>query len=71
MNSYFEKDSHFKKSLACPPCINVACVAVAISPNQEVAVRNSSDPQKTTLVFTRDEWDAFIKGVKDGDFDVR
>ena len=71
MNAYFEDDGHFKKSLACPPCINFACVAVAISPKQEVAIRNSSDPHKTTLVFTRDEWSAFIKGVKGGEFDLR
>ncbi|MET4695708.1 DUF397 domain-containing protein [Endozoicomonas lisbonensis] len=70
MNSYFKDDSHFRKSLECPPCFNVACVAVAISPKQEVALRNSSDPNKTTLLFTRSEWSVFIKGVKNGEFDL-
>ena len=71
MNAYFEDDSHFKKSLTCPPCINVACVTVAISPKQEVAIRNSSAPHKTTLVFTKSEWSAFIRRVKGGEFDLR
>jgi hypothetical protein len=34
-----------------------------------VAVRNSRDPEGPALVFTDAELDAFLAGVKDGDFD--
>ena len=44
------------------------CVQVAFGENV-AAVRNSNDPTKNTLVFTREEWVAFIKGVKAGEFD--
>lgn len=33
-----------------------------------VAVRNSRFPDGPALVFTAAEWDAFLRGVKDGDF---
>ena len=44
------------------------CVQVALGENV-VAVRNSNDPTKNTLTFTREEWVAFIKGVKASEFD--
>ncbi|HYN18293.1 MAG TPA: DUF397 domain-containing protein, partial [Actinomycetes bacterium] len=34
-----------------------------------VAVRNSRDPEGPALVFTGAELDAFLGGVRDGDFD--
>jgi hypothetical protein len=34
-----------------------------------VRVRNSRDPQGGTLVFTPEEWDAFLRGVRNGEFD--
>lgn len=46
------------------------CVAVAITP-QGVAVRDTKDSQKTTLFFNHDEWDAFVKGVKESQFDLK
>ncbi|ACU39825.1 DUF397 domain-containing protein [Actinosynnema pretiosum subsp. pretiosum] len=33
------------------------------------AMRNSAEPDGTVLVFTPAEWEAFILGVKDGEFD--
>ena len=68
MNTYFANDRHFKTSSACIQTF--CCVAVAISPEHEVAVRNSSDSKKATIVFNKDEWNAFIKGVKNGEFDL-
>src|SRR5260370_35376723 len=32
-------------------------------------VRDSKDPSGPRLAFTTTEWDAFIAGVKDGEFD--
>ncbi len=32
------------------------------------AVRRADDPEGVVLVYTPDEWDAFIAGVRDGEF---
>ena len=45
------------------------CIETARLPGNEVAVRNSRDPQGPALIFTRAELHAFLEGVKDGDFD--
>jgi Domain of unknown function (DUF397) len=34
-----------------------------------VAMRNSKHPEGPVLVFTMAEWDAFVLGAKDGEFD--
>ncbi|WP_440087703.1 DUF397 domain-containing protein [Streptosporangium sp. LJ11] len=34
-----------------------------------VAVRHSHRPDGEVIVYTRAEWEAFIGGVKDGEFD--
>jgi hypothetical protein len=33
------------------------------------AMRNSKYPDGTVLVFTPSEWDAFLQGVRAGEFD--
>jgi hypothetical protein len=48
---------------------NGNCVECAALPDGGVAVRNSRDPQGPALVYTRAEIEAFILGVRDGDFD--
>ena len=48
---------------------NGSCVEVAGLPNGEVAVRNSRHSDSPALVYTPAEIDAFIRGVKDGQFD--
>ncbi len=65
------KDSEFKTS----SFTNVnewtkRCVMVAMNKNG-VGVRDSKDETKTTLNFTHKEWDAFIKGVKLKEFDLK
>jgi hypothetical protein len=45
------------------------CVAVAIK-GEAIAVRDTKDATKMTLNFTREEWEAFVSGVKNGEFDV-
>ncbi|KAA2253523.1 DUF397 domain-containing protein [Solihabitans fulvus] len=48
-------------------------VEVAFVPHTDgvtyVAMRNSAHPEGPVLVFTPSEWDAFIEGAKDGEFD--
>jgi hypothetical protein len=45
------------------------CVEAAQLPAGGVAVRNSRYPDGPALVFTRAEWEAFLLGARDGDFD--
>lgn len=45
------------------------CVELARLAGSEVAIRNSRHPGGPALVFTGAELDAFLEGVKDGDFD--
>jgi len=35
-----------------------------------IGVRDSKDFTKGVLVFTQGEWDAFVAGAKDGEFDL-
>jgi hypothetical protein len=44
------------------------CVEVAFLADGMVAVRNSRHPGGPALVFTAQEWDAFIGGARDGEF---
>ncbi len=48
---------------------NGACVEVATNLPDVVAVRDSKNRTGPTLVFTNDEWTAFVGGVQDGEFD--
>lgn len=45
------------------------CVEVALLDDGRIAVRNSNDPDAGVVLFTRAEMDAWIKGVKAGEFD--
>jgi hypothetical protein len=45
------------------------CIELAKLPGAEVAIRNSRHPQGPALIFTNAELDAFLGGVKDGEFD--
>lgn len=48
---------------------NGNCVEVADMGGGVVGVRNSRQPATTILLFTPDEWRAFIGGVRNGKFD--
>ncbi len=45
------------------------CVEVAFV-DEAIAVRDSKNPTGPVLLFTAGEWDAFVDGAKDGEFDV-
>jgi hypothetical protein len=47
-----------------------ACVEVAHLPGGGVAVRDSKDRDKAPHVYTRREWEAFLVGAKNGEFDL-
>lgn len=46
-----------------------ACVEVADAPDGGRYLRDSKDRTRPRHYFTAPEWDAFIRGVKDGEFD--
>lgn len=50
---------------------NGDCVEVAGNLPGAVAVRDSKDRDGPALAFTPDGWNAFVAGVKDGEFDFR
>lgn len=49
--------------------ISHTCVSVKCTP-QEVLVRNTTDRGLKTVSFTPEEWKAFMKGAKEGQFDI-
>ena len=46
------------------------CVEVAHLPGGGVAVRDSKDRVKAPHVYTGPEWEAFLIGAKNGEFDL-
>jgi hypothetical protein len=46
-----------------------ACVEIKTLPDGGVAVRQSTAPSGPALIFNRQEWAAFVSGVKDGQAD--
>ena len=58
----------WRKSRRSNPSGN--CVELGVLPEGGgVALRNSRDPGGPALIYTRDEMEAFLGGVRDGDFD--
>ena len=50
---------------------NGNCVEVAGLAGEFIGVRDSVNPRGTVLGFTPGEWDAFVGGVRNGEFDRR
>jgi Domain of unknown function (DUF397) len=53
-----------RSGASCDNCVEVAFVDDAI------AIRDSRNPDGPALIFTPAEWDAFVGGAKDGEFDL-
>ncbi|HZE39309.1 MAG TPA: DUF397 domain-containing protein [Stackebrandtia sp.] len=43
---------------------------IGFADNDLVALRYADEPDGTILIYTPAEWDAFVAGVKDGEFDI-
>jgi len=69
INGRKENGEGFYCSTATPPKYFNYCVAVKIT-ETSVMVRDTKDASKMTLSFNHGEWQAFLKGVKDGEFDL-
>jgi len=48
---------------------NGNCVEVSDQPGGTVGVRNSRDREGPVLLFSPGEWQAFLGGVRNGEFD--
>lgn len=70
MTTSLKTNHQFKKSSFSPfaKADDPRCVGVSIS-DTEILVTNTKD-RSTILTFSRAEWNAFIKGVKNGEFDL-
>lgn len=47
------------------------CVEIAFAGPNDIRVRDSKNPTGPVLMFNADEWDAFVAGAKDGEFDPK
>lgn len=63
------KDAKFRKASKSMFMGDNFCVEVAIA-GDSVALRDSKDPSAGHHIFSHGEWDAFIDGVKKGEFDL-
>lgn len=68
-NSPKNLDSGLKWVKSSLSFANGNCVEVASLPDGQIGVRNSRDPEGAVLRFTSDEWNAFIGGAHNGEFD--
>ncbi len=50
-------------------CDGGACVQVAAA-GEMILLGDSKSPHGPTLSYTRDEWEAFVSGIKNGEFDT-
>ncbi len=53
-----------KKPMPPPWCVEVA------KNSGGVQVRDSKNPSGSILSFNKEEWNAFLAGVKNGEFDI-
>lgn len=61
-------NAQWRKSTRSGPNTDM-CVEVA-NTGEGIAVRDSKDKTGPVLTFTTGEWDAFLAGAKDGEFDI-
>lgn len=45
------------------------CIAVGVSASGSIAIKDTKASGHKALLFTSEEWQAFVKGIKNGDFD--
>jgi hypothetical protein len=61
-----EDQSEFRRSTYCA---GGGCAEVAARPDGTVAIRDAKHEHQPEQVYTREEWIAFIRGAKAGEFD--
>lgn len=69
-NARFSRDdAAYKWKKSSLSAYNGDCVEVAGLTSNRILVRDSKHPRRAVLNFTPSEWDAFIGGVRNGEFD--
>jgi hypothetical protein len=63
-----DKAGHEPTWCTAKRCDGGACVEVR-TVGQSVLVRSSGDASGICVTFSREEWQEFVAGTKDGDFD--
>ncbi|MBZ0108883.1 MAG: DUF397 domain-containing protein [Candidatus Scalindua rubra] len=61
------KGETFRKSSFSP----TGRYCVGVSFGNTINIVNTKYPEKGTISFTKEEWNAFILGVKNSEFDIR
>lgn len=61
------RDDQFRKSSYSSD--HQGCVEVAVTPDGGRWLRDTKDRSRAAHYFTPFEWEAFLNGVKDGEFD--
>jgi hypothetical protein len=51
-------------------CSQNGCVEVAASEDGTIMLRDGKDAGRSSHFFSTEEWDAFVAGVKAGEFDT-
>jgi Domain of unknown function (DUF397) len=51
-------------------CDSGACVEVATTDSDAVILRSSANPDDTPVTLSRNEWEEFLAGAKEGAFDM-
>ena len=67
MSADLLRAARWRKSSASNP--SGSCVELAELPEGKVAVRNSRDKSGPALIYPRAELAAFLRGIKNGEFD--
>lgn len=63
-------DEDFRQSSWCQSERKRTCVEVAAK-RGKIIVRDSKNTKGTKLTFSTEEWEAFLEGVKRGQFEVK
>jgi hypothetical protein len=66
VDSGFASTPVWRRSQRCDAgnCVEVAAIGA------DIAMRDSKDPDGAILHFTKDEWTAFVAGVRAGEFEM-
>ncbi|HJU03118.1 MAG TPA: DUF397 domain-containing protein [Actinomycetes bacterium] len=52
-------------------CDTASCVEIAVSEDQQlIAMRDSKRRLGSPLIFQADEWQDFVAGIRNGEFDL-
>jgi hypothetical protein len=64
------QDGNGAQSVEVTVITDTSAAAHKVGETKLYVMRNSKDPDGDKLYFTQAEWDAFVAGVRDGEFDL-